>query len=68
VFADVVGGALRLLAVAPDAPLDAPVDQIPESAPQREPDLDLPPEADAVPPTTIAQRGESIAAPNGAQR
>jgi cell division protein FtsI (penicillin-binding protein 3) len=68
VFADVVGGALRLLAVAPDAPLDAPVDQIPESTPQREPDLDLPPEADAVPPTTIAQRGESIAAPNGAQR
>ena len=68
VFADVVGGALRLLAVAPDAPLDAPVDQIPEFAPQREPGLDLPPEADAVPPTTIAQRGGSTAAQNGAQR
>lgn len=68
VFADVVGGALRLLAVAPDAPLDDPVDQIPESAPQREPSLDLPPEAEAVAPTTIAQRVESIAAPSGARR
>jgi cell division protein FtsI (penicillin-binding protein 3) len=68
VFADVVGGALRLLAVAPDAPLDAPVDQIPDSAPQREPDLDLLPEVDAVPPTTIAQRGEAASTPGGARR
>ena len=68
VFADVVGGALRLLAVAPDAPLDAPVDQIPDSVPQREPDLDLLPEADAVPPTTIAQRGEAASTPGGARR
>jgi cell division protein FtsI (penicillin-binding protein 3) len=33
VFAGVVGGALRLLAVAPDAPIDMPVDEMPETAP-----------------------------------
>jgi len=33
VFSRVVGGALRLLAIAPDAPIDMPVDEMPESAP-----------------------------------
>ena len=33
VFAGIVGGALRLLAVAPDAPIDPPVDEMPETVP-----------------------------------
>jgi cell division protein FtsI (penicillin-binding protein 3) len=31
VFANLVGGALRLLAVAPDAPINAPMDEMPSS-------------------------------------
>ncbi|NBU25072.1 MAG: PBP1A family penicillin-binding protein [Gammaproteobacteria bacterium] len=70
VFSKVVGGALRLLAVAPDAPLQGPVDQIPDSAPM--PD-ELP---EPLPPTpepgaavtTVAQRGEDGAARGGARR
>jgi cell division protein FtsI (penicillin-binding protein 3) len=33
VFSAIVGGALRLLAVAPDAPLEAPVDEMPDTEP-----------------------------------
>ena len=33
VFAGTVGGALRLLAVAPDLPIDPPLDEMPETAP-----------------------------------
>ncbi len=33
VYAAIVGGSLRLLGVAPDAPLDPPVDQLPETGP-----------------------------------
>jgi cell division protein FtsI (penicillin-binding protein 3) len=70
VFSKVVGGALRLLAVAPDAPLQGPVDQIPDSAPM--PD-ELP---EPLPPTpepgaavtTVAQRNEDGAARGGARR
>jgi len=35
VFAGVVGGALRLLAVAPDLPLERPLDEVPEALPTR---------------------------------
>ncbi|MBU6379386.1 MAG: penicillin-binding protein 2 [Gammaproteobacteria bacterium] len=33
VFSAIVGGALRLLAVAPDSPLDPPVDEMPDTEP-----------------------------------
>jgi len=33
VFSNIVGGALRLLAVAPDSPIDAPIDVMPETEP-----------------------------------
>ncbi len=33
VFSSIVGGALRLLAVAPDSPLDPPVDEMPDTEP-----------------------------------
>ena len=68
VFADVVGGALRLLAVAPDAPLDAPVDQIPDLAPMPGPDLEVLPEPDAATATTIAQRNDGQVPSAGTRR
>jgi len=74
VFSKVVGGALRLLAVAPDAPLQGPVDQIPDSAPLLDalPD-DLPgplppPPEPGDPVTTIAQRPAETAARGGERR
>lgn len=74
VFSKVVGGALRLLAVAPDAPLQGPVDQIPDSAPLLDalPDdspgpLPPPPEP-GDPVTTIAQRPAESAARGGERR
>jgi len=74
VFSKVVGGALRLLAVAPDAPLQGPVDQIPDSAPLLDalPDdapgpLPPPPEPGA-PVTTIAQRPAEAAVRGGERR
>jgi cell division protein FtsI (penicillin-binding protein 3) len=68
VFADVVGGALRLLAVAPDAPLDAPVDQIPDLAPMPGPDLEVLPEPDVATATTIAQRNDGQVPSAGTRR
>ena len=74
VFSKVVGGALRLLAVAPDAPLQGPVDQIPDAAPLPDqlPDdmpgpLPPPPEP-GDPVTTIAQRPAGAAARDGERR
>ena len=74
VFSKVVGGALRLLAVAPDAPLQGPVDQIPDAAPLLDalPDdspgpLPPPPEP-GDPVTTIAQRPAGTAARDGERR
>jgi len=64
VFADVVSGSLRLLGVAPDAPFDGPIDDLPEPVPA--PDL-LPAPAVA-PATTIAQRDGAAPAPTGARR
>ena len=52
VFSRVVGGALRLLAVAPDTPIDGPVDELPDEAAPFMPEL--PPSS---PTTTVAQRG-----------
>jgi len=54
VFSNVVGGALRLLAVAPDIPLDDYADQMPES-PSAPVDL-----APGMIPTTIAQSTEEL--------
>ena len=68
VFADVVGGALRLLAVAPDAPLDAPTVPLPDMAPSTDDLGDLPPlpPPDAA-PTTSAERSDGARA-GGARR
>lgn len=52
VFARVVGGALRLLAVAPDTSIDGPVDELPDEAAPFVPELPPP-----SPTTTVAQRG-----------
>lgn len=74
VFSKVVGGALRLLAVAPDAPLQGPVDQIPDSAPLLDALPDDPPGPLPPPPepgdpvTTIAQRPAETAARGGERR
>jgi cell division protein FtsI (penicillin-binding protein 3) len=54
VFSSVVGGALRLLAVAPDTPLDDYADQMPESTPAP---VDLAP---GMIPTTIAQSADGL--------
>jgi cell division protein FtsI (penicillin-binding protein 3) len=54
VFSSVVGGALRLLAVAPDMPLDDYSDQMPESTPAP---VDLAP---GMIPTTIAQTADGL--------
>lgn len=51
VFSGIMGGALRLMAVAPDAPLEQTRDEMPAS-----PTPDDPPPADLPPPTAIAQR------------
>lgn len=51
VFAGIMGGALRLMAVAPDAPLEQTRDEMPASPmPEEPPPVDLPPS------TTVAQR------------
>ncbi|MFM7627517.1 MAG: peptidoglycan D,D-transpeptidase FtsI family protein [Gammaproteobacteria bacterium] len=74
VFSKVVGGALRLLAVAPDAPLQGPVDQIPDSAPLLDQLTDdapgplPPPPEPGDPVTTIAQRPAGDAARDGERR
>jgi len=74
VFSKVVGGALRLLAVAPDAPLQGPVDQIPDSAPLLDALPDdapgpLPPAPEPGDPvTTIAQRPAEAAVRGGERR
>ena len=64
VFAGVVGGALRLLAVAPDAPIGAPVEEMPgtpsDTPPAVDPQLaapDSPPPLET-PATTAAARLE----------
>ena len=51
VFSGIVGGALRLMAVAPDASLEQSRDEMP-AAPQ----FDDPPPVELPPPTTVAQR------------
>jgi cell division protein FtsI (penicillin-binding protein 3) len=61
VFGKVVGGALRLLAVAPDAPVDGPIDQIPDMLPES---LETPNNALI---TNIAQRDDGGRTP-GARR
>jgi cell division protein FtsI (penicillin-binding protein 3) len=53
VFSKVVGGALRLLAVAPDAPVDGLTDQLPETLPES---LEAPGNSLI---TNIAQRGST---------
>ena len=57
VFAGIVGGALRLLAVAPDLPIDPPLDEMPETVPLPE---DL--------PQNIASTGTAGTAASGVLR
>ena len=66
VFAEVVGGALRLLGVAPDAPLELPMDALPESGPSPAPGIPMDPEGEVA--TTIAQRSDASTQPVGERR
>lgn len=53
VFSSVIGGALRLMSVAPDAPLDGAMDLMPESAP-------APVDVSGPPITTAAAAGVGV--------
>ena len=66
VFSRVVGGALRLLAVAPDAPIGAPAEDTPNAPPAAVPDsppaIEMPPTPETRPPAgVVAQQGTSAA-------